>query len=137
MTHYAHILTVDRLQLAANLGFYTGERAKAQPIEVSFRLYFPTMPAYGSDDEAEFLDYGVVCKWLSDFVTDREFKLLEFLAMELFRQVRKGLDVGGHKDVKLWLRMNKVAAPVPGLTGGASYIHCDLPAGATVVPCDA
>jgi FolB domain-containing protein len=135
MTHYAHILSANRLQLAVNLGFYTGERAKPQPVEICFRLYFPEEPPFGSDDDAEFIDYGMVCKALKDFVDGREFKLVEFMAMELFRHLRALLDGRGASDVKLWLRLNKISAPVPGLTGGASFIHCDLPVGATTMPC--
>lgn len=131
MTHYAHVLVANRLQLAVNLGFYTGERAKPQPVEVSFRMYFPTAPAQATNDEAEFIDYGMLCKSVHDFVSPREFKLVEFMAMEVFRHLREVLDAHGGSAIKLWLKLNKIAAPVPGLTGGASFIHSDLPTDAT------
>jgi dihydroneopterin aldolase len=132
MTHYAHMVSVNRLQVHAHLGFYTGERAKMQPIELCFRLYFPKAPPHTTDDEANFIDYGQLCKVLTDHIASRDFKLIEFMGSELFRMLRADLDARGAGDVKLWLRLNKIAAPVPGLIGGASFTHCDLPAGATV-----
>lgn len=136
MPHYAHMVSVNRLQLPAHIGFYTGERAKQQPIEISFRLYYPDAPPHTRDDDAEFIDYGVLCKSLTDFVASRKFKLIEFMGAELFRCLRREVDALGGSDIKLWLRMNKIVTPVPGLTGGASYTHCDLPPGATVATQD-
>lgn len=133
MTHYAHVVSVNRLQAHAHLGFYTGERAKLQPIEISFRMYYPEAPAHTKDDEAEFIDYGQLGKGLTDFIASRSFKLVEFMGAELFRQLRSDLDARGAKQVRLWLKLNKVAAPLPGLIGGASYIETDLPPDATVV----
>jgi dihydroneopterin aldolase len=132
MPHYAHMLSVNRLQVHAHLGFYTGERAKLQPVEICFRLYFPESPPFALDDDADFFDYGQLCQTLKDFIASRDFKLVEFMGAELFRSLRADLDVRGAPDIKLWLRLNKVAAPVPGLTGGASFIQCDLPPDATV-----
>lgn len=134
MAHYAHVLSVNRLQVPAHIGFYTGERAKPQPVEICFRLYFPEAPPFALNDEADFFDYGQLCKLLTDFIASRDFKLVEFMASELFRQLRAEMDRRGGAHIKLWLRLNKVAAPVPGLTGGASFMHCDLPADATYAP---
>src|SRR5689334_10706620 len=136
MPHYAHMLSVNRLQLPAQIGFYTGERAKPQPVEICFRLYFPEAPPSGTNDTAEFYDYGELCKLLTQFVATREFNLVEFLGSELFRVLRAELDRRGGKAIKLWLRLNKVSAPVPGLTGGASFTKCDLPPDATVAMLD-
>lgn len=132
MPHYAHMICVNRLQVPALIGFYTGERAKPQPIEISFRMYFEKPPECTTDDEAGFIDYGQLCNVLTDFIASREFKLVEFMGSELFRVLREDLDRRGGQDIKLWLQLNKVAAPVPGLTGGASFIRCDLPPDATV-----
>ncbi len=132
MTHYTHMISVNRLQASAHLGFYNGERAKPQPIEVCFRLYFPEAPLASTNDEADFIDYGQLSKTLTDFIASRDFKLIEYMGAELFRQLRADLDARGGTHIKLWLRLNKIAAPVPGLIGGASFTVCDLPADATV-----
>ena len=136
MTHYAQMISVNRLQLPAHIGFYTGERAKPQPVEISFRLYFPEPPICATNDEADFIDYGQLCKVLSDFVASREFNLVEYMTSELYRHLRADLDARGGSHIKLWMRLNKIAAPVPGLIGGAAYTHCDLPPDATVAPLD-
>jgi dihydroneopterin aldolase len=132
MPHYANMITVNRLQAHAHIGFYTGERAKPQPVEICFRLYFPEASPCTFNDEADFFDYGQLCKVLTDFIATRDFKLIEFMGSELFRHLRAHLDERGGQTIKLWLRLNKIAAPVPGLIGGASFTSCDLPADATV-----
>ena len=68
MPHYAHMVSVNRLQVPAHVGFYTGERAKPQPVEICFRLYFPEAPPHTVDDEASFIDYGQLCKGLTDLI---------------------------------------------------------------------
>ena len=132
MTHYAHMVSVKRLQVHAHLGFYTGERAKPQPVEVSFRLYYAQAPAHTLDDEADFIDYGQLCKVLTDLIASRSFKLVEFMGAELFRTLRADLDARGATHIRLWLKLKKVSTPLPGHIGGASFTQCDLPPGATV-----
>lgn len=132
MHHYSHMVSVNRLEVSAHIGFYESERAKLQPVEICFRLYFPGKPSCASDDEAAFIDYGVLCGVLTDYIASRKFNLIEYMGSELFRHLREYLDGQGHKDIKLWLRMNKIQAPVKGLVGGASFTTCDLPPDATV-----
>ena len=132
MAHYAHMLHVNRLQVAAHIGFYASERAKTQLVEISFRLYFPEAPVCATNDEADFIDYGTLCKVLTDFVASRPFNLIEFMGSELFRHLRAYLDGRDAKHLKLWLCMNKIEAPVPGLLGGASFSVSDLAADDTV-----
>ncbi len=132
MPHYAHMVSVSRLQVHAHLGFYTGERANPQPVEISFRLYYPEAPEHTKDDEAQFIDYGQLSKGLTDLIAAKSFKLIEFMGAELYRHLRADLDARGATQVRVWLQMNKIAAPLPGLIGGASYTHCDLEPGATV-----
>ena len=134
MPHYAHILSVSRLQVDAFIGFYEPELQKPQPVEISYRLYFEQAIDSNSDDNAHFFDYGELSDTLRDCATNGRFNLIEYMSMELFRCLRAHLDNHGGKDVKLWLQLNKIEAPVPGLKGGASFIHSDLPAGATFIP---
>ena len=132
MAHYAHMLQVNRLKVAAHIGFYAGERATLQPVEVSFRLYFPAAPTCTRDDEADFIDYGTLCKVLTDFIASRSFNLVEYMGAQLHRHLRAYLDGRGCQHLKLWLCLNKINAPVGGLLGGASFTICDLTAGDTV-----
>ena len=132
MAHYAHMIHVNRLQVPAHIGFYDTERAKQQTVEISFRLYFSEAPSCTTSDEADFIDYGTLCKVLTDFVASGQFNLIEFMGSELFRHLRAYLDGRDCKQVKLWLCLNKIEAPVPGLLGGASFSVSDLAADDTV-----
>lgn len=133
MNHYAYMLTVNCLRLEVHLGFYEAERLKKQPVEISLRLYFEHAPAAATDDHADFIDYGAMCVALSDYATARNFRLVEFMAHDIFHHMRNWVDAQGGHAAKLWLKLNKCEAPVPNLQAGASYIMSDLPAGATAV----
>lgn len=129
--HYASILSVNRLRLMVHLGFYEEERVKLQPIEISVRFYFPETPACARDDHAKFLDYGAMCAALSKWATSQQFRLVEYMGMQCFDFVREYLDQRGYGHLKLWLQFTKCEPPVPGLEGGASFVHADVPIGST------
>ena len=131
--HYPYVLSLNKLRLDAFLGFYDDERARQQPVEICLRLYFPQPPAYALDEKLKFLDYAVLCKAIKDYIDARNFRLIEFMTSEIFNHVRSFLNERGLGDAKIWFSLNKVAAPVPGLTGGAAYTQSDLPPDATVV----
>ena len=134
MTHYAHVLSLNRLDLQAHIGFYEAERNLKQPVEISFRLYFPSAIACNEDDNAPFFDYAKLAEILQKCADSNKFNLIEYMAMALFRCLRTHVDQMGGTDIKLWLQLNKIKAPVPGLKDGASFIHSDLPADATYIP---
>lgn len=134
MAYYAYVLTVNRLELDAYVGFYEQERNALQPIEVSFRLYFENPPAGALDEDEAFFDYGVLSDALRAFVQDKKFRLIERMTVEMFAHLRGVVDQMGGADGKLWVQLNKIKAPVPRLLGGASFIHSDLPADATFIP---
>ncbi len=131
--HYPYVLSLNKLRLIVHLGFYDAERAGTQPIEICLRLYFGQAPAYAADEKLSFLDYASIAKTISDYVEARSFKLIEFMGSEIFAQIRALLDAKGLAEVKLWMCLNKIEAPVPGLMGGASYTQSDLPPNASVV----
>lgn len=134
MTHYAHILTLNCLELDAYVGFYEKERNEKQKIQISFRLYFPEEIESMRDDNAGFFHYGKLAESIQSFVLSQKFNLIEYMTMAMFRHMRGEIDKMGGPDVKLWLELNKINAPVPGLLKGASFMHSDLPAGATFIP---
>jgi dihydroneopterin aldolase len=134
MPHYAHVLSVSRLELSVHIGFYEEERNKKQAIEVSFRLYFPDAIACNHDDNAAFFDYGALSDCLRAFADTQKFNLIEYMSMAMFRHLREEIDRRGGQDAKLWLQLNKINAPVPGLKDGASFFHSDLPPDATFIP---
>lgn len=134
MPHYAYVLSVSRLQLPAHIGFYEKERNEKQLVEISFRLYFDHPISSNHDDKGEFFDYAKLSDHLRVFVESQKFNLIEYMGMALFRHLRAEVDRLGGASAKLWVQMNKIHAPVPGLLGGASFVHSDLPADATFIP---
>jgi FolB domain-containing protein len=131
MAHYSHIFSINRLHLAAHLGYYDAERRKPQPVEVTLRLYFPEAPPCARDDYGRFIDYDKLAAAIYGLAEAREFRLIEYMTMEVYDVVRRYVNEHASADVKLWLRLTKLATPVPHLTGGASFTTSDLPAGCT------
>lgn len=131
MTHYAHILCFNRLRLDVNLGYYDDERAAFQPVEISMRMYFPEAPAATTDDHGQFFDYHPLCDAIAAMLKSKPYRLVEFMATEVFNLARAFVDERGGSDIKLWVMLNKCAPAVDHLQGGASFIHTDLPPGST------
>ena len=115
-------LTVNRLRLEVHLGAGDEERATLQPIEVSLQLHFPEIPAACTDDDSDFICYDKLCTVLKELVAGRQFRLLEYLTMQMFGAVRAEVD----EKIKLWIKVDKLQAPVEGLQGGTSFIHSDI-----------
>ncbi len=134
MTHYAHVLSLSRLEMDAYIGFYEEERNNKQSIQVSFRLYFPREIPCNNDDGAAFFNYAKLAQLLNEFALSQKFNLIEYMSMQMFKFMRAEIDKLGGQEAKLWLQLNKINAPVPGLKDGASFFHSDLPADATFIP---
>lgn len=134
MPHYATSFSINRLRIPARLGVTEAERAAPQPVEISLRLYFAQPPACTGDDHAAFVDYHALSTQLSAMVVEREFRLIEYMAQQLFDHARAYLERHRAVEVKLWLKLTKCAPAVEYLQDGASFTLSDLPAGATVAP---
>ena len=134
MPHYPASFTIHRLAFPAHLGVYDAERASPQPVAVALRLYFPQAPAATQNDSARFIDYAGVSNAITHAGMTREYRLIEFMAQELFTLARHYLDAHGGAEVKLWLSLTKLAPNVEYLEQGASFALCDLPEGATTAP---
>lgn len=131
--YYAHVFSINRLQLAAHLGCYAKERSKAQQVELSVRFYFPEMPDCARNDNGSFIDYDTVSNEMHKIAEKTEFRLIEYMAMQLHKHIRKLVNKQADKNVKIWLKLTKLAPPVPHLLGGASYIYSDLPSDARTI----
>jgi len=137
MSHYyQYVFSINRLHLAAHLGCYAKERSRAQQVEASVRFYFPKVPDCAVNDNGSFIDYDTVSNDLHRIVAKEEFRLIEYMAMQLYRHVRKVVNKQAGKDVKIWIKLTKLAPPVPHLQGGASFVYSDLPADARVIDND-
>lgn len=134
MAHYPYCFAISRLQLAVHMGWEAPERRKPQPVEVDIRLYFPEKPACTSDDNGSFIDYDGLCNGIHKLVSDKEYRLIEYMAHSLHDFVRAYVDATGNPEVRVWLALTKLLPPVPHLVGGATFVTSDLPADATFIP---
>lgn len=134
MAHYATHFSINRLQMEAHLGVTAAERKKPQPVAVSLRLYFPSMPACTIDDDGVFIDYHALSDMISHAITGSEYKLIEFMAKALFDLARNYLNAHNAQEVALWLKLTKLTPAVAHLQEGAAFVLCDLPTDATTSP---
>ncbi len=134
MAHYGSVFSINRLRVEALIGLHAYEHTKRQPVDICVRLYFSEPPAATGDDNAAVLDYSAIAERLSALATKQHYRLIEYLAQQLFDAVRAYADAHGGQAVKLWVRLTKVSPAVPFLREGASLVLSDLPAGATTVP---
>lgn len=137
MSHsrYPACLTMHRLHLSVNLGRWEDERARAQPIEVSVKFFFPELPLACTEDKSDIMCYDDLSAELGTYVADKNFLHIEYLAVQLFQVVRGNMcrQMGAAYDnVKVWVRVHKFNAPIPSLTGGASFVYTDLPEGTAI-----
>lgn len=132
---YPACLTMHKLLLSVHLGRWDDERARRQPVELSVKFFFPELPEICMNDNAKVMCYDDLSKELGEFVEDKEFLLLEYMTLQLFHVVRANMErqMGdAFKGVKVWVRLHKFNAPIPALTGGASFVYSDLPEGVAI-----
>lgn len=134
MTHYGSSFIIERLALDASIGLLEHERAHKQPVAISVRLYFPSLPDCTGDDAGTFIDYASLSNKLTGLVESQHFQLIEYLANELFKTAREYVNAHGGKHVAVWVKLNKSQPPVRHMVDGASFVLCDLPPNATVLP---
>lgn len=135
--YYSSCLSINRLRLSVKIGHQPGERIKAQPLEVEIRFYFPTLPAACFDDDGDFICYDEVCQAVQNLTKEKEFRLIEYLAMELHKTIRRNITKQGitrSDAIKIWLRLHKCVPPVPYMLDGASFTYTDLPQHAVLAP---
>ncbi len=132
-SHYGSMFTVERIEMMAHLGYYDDERARRQPVEITFRLYFPKAPECFGNDTGKFIDYQKVIVLFEEMIITREYRLIEYLTHQLYQVLREFLDVRGEQEVKIWMAVTKLKPDIPQMQGGAKYIYCDLPNDAVIV----
>ncbi len=131
---YCATLAIHRLRLMVNLGRWDDERAERQPIEVTVKLHFPSLPeAYYTDDNDDVFCYDNLATDIKTFVADRQFNLIEYLTQELHKLTRANIVTQRGEDyaagVWVTVHLNKCDPPIDGLMGGSSFTFTDLPEG--------
>lgn len=130
LSYYPVALRVSRVALSVRLGCGEDERAKPQAVEVDVDFYFPSVTQASLTDEGDFICYGKLSEAFAAYCEQKEFKLIEFLGLELYNVAR------GHapSEVKIALKLTKCKVPVNIILGGASFSYTDLPPNAFIPP---
>src|SRR5262245_32939076 len=106
--HFPYCLSVDTIVLDVRLGCDPEERATPQRVHVDVRAYFSQLPAECKSDQGDFICYEKIGLKAVETVKGREFRLIEFLAQELFTSLRETV----RADAKLWIKATKTQVPV-------------------------
>lgn len=126
-------LTIDQLRVMVHLGEHAAERKESQAIELSIRFYFKDLPSACGDDDGQFLCYDKISRKLEALAQAKEYRLIEFLAMQLHNALREEIAaVFGEakaRDIYVWLRLHKCQTLLESMKGGAGFEFTDLPSG--------
>jgi dihydroneopterin aldolase len=112
------ILELRSARLRVHLGCSVRERARPQDVDLDVAIRFEEAPAGCETDELkDTVCYAELTEAARQVCHQREFRLIEKLASEIYRRLRYEVPPGAD----LWLRVTKCQPPVPGLRGGVSF----------------
>ena len=73
-------IRIDELEIFAHHGVYDFETEKGQKFYVNAILYTDTHKAGVTDELTDSTNYGEVCSYIADFLTQNTYNLLEAAA---------------------------------------------------------
>ena len=114
-----HRLEFEGARLHVRLGCGVEERASPQDVDLAVRVDLPGDPpnACLSDRLEDTVCYAAMIEAARKVCCGREFHLVEHLAYTIGQSLVESLPRGAG----LWLRVTKLAPPVPELSGGVSF----------------
>lgn len=127
---YRSCLSINRLVVDVNLGLGPGERRKKQRISIDIKLYIPHQLSSFSNDNGEYICYHGISEKINTLCSSGEFKLIEFLTMEIYRLIRKEIE----SQIKIKITLNKLKILLPYVENGSSFSYTDLPPFSWVIP---
>ncbi|MDG6974175.1 MAG: dihydroneopterin aldolase [Nitrososphaerota archaeon] len=108
---------VDNLRLNCRVGITSEERKEPQEVTMDISLFLNLKPAAESDSMGETIDYREVRQRVMQFISKREFKLLEALADGtatcLLDSFKAGLSFDRHAALPPSLGWLSLVTPVP------------------------
>ncbi|MCL2864433.1 MAG: 2-amino-4-hydroxy-6-hydroxymethyldihydropteridine diphosphokinase [Lachnospiraceae bacterium] len=81
------VIRLRDLEVFAHHGVYPEEKKLGQKFLISAELAVDIQVAGHSDDLSDSVDYGAVCQWISAFVKNTTFHLLEAIAEKVTREL--------------------------------------------------
>ena len=111
-------MTIENYEIPVHLGCSQEERSLPQLVSFQIELSSPqNSTANKSDQLNDAICYASLCGIIGETVGTRHFHLLEFLAQEVFNQVRKSVPANTH----LVIQAHKLYPPIDRLRGGVKY----------------
>lgn len=118
---FSSVITLNDLRLNINLGLYEEERNAPQEVRISFKLFFKDAPkACNNDDIQDTVCYFTISEAIKAYCSDKEFKLIEYLAKELHGEIKKITP----PMVKIWVMVEK-HPPIKKLAGSAAFEYTE------------
>ena len=95
LNNFISELTLSKLELSLSLGWPAAERAQKQKIAVDIYLRFHDIPkACVTDDLADTYCYDSLIQKIKQATADKEFRLIEHLAHEVYAVIKQELPAG-------------------------------------------
>ncbi|HES75462.1 MAG TPA: dihydroneopterin aldolase [bacterium] len=113
------IVFIKALRIETIIGIYDWERVTQQVVELDLDMAWDNRPPAASDDIALALDYEAVSKRMQQFVSERQFLLVETMAEEIAAIVL-------HEFHSPWVR---VRVTKPGAIEGAAGVGVQIERG--------
>ncbi len=113
-----------------HLGISAEERQHPQRIILDIRFYLPSLMSSSVDDNGEYICYHGISEKVYALCIGREYRLIEYLAQEVYRLLRRETA----EEVKLWIKLHKARILLSYVEDGSSYTYTDLPPHSWVVP---
>ena len=122
-------IRIDELEIFAHHGVYDYETKNGQKFYVNAILYTDTHKAGVTDELSESTNYGEVCSFITDFLTENTYKLLEAAAENVTEAIL--LNYPLINGVSLEIR--KPEAPI-GLRSERSAIYASVFSSTSKIP---
>lgn len=117
---YEDQIRIEELEVYAHHGVYPEENEKGQHFYVNATLYTNTRPAGLADDLSLSTNYGEVCQFITEFMQQHTFQLIETVAERTAYEVLQHFPLVQGLD----LEIRKPEAPIPLPFGSVSVaIH--------------
>lgn len=116
-------LKIKDVELSVRLGCSAEERAVSQKVLLNVFLKFSEeLVALESDELADTFCYDEIVKEVLVKIAGREFKLIEFLAKEIYKTIAAKLD----QRALLQVSILKCSLPVEWKNKGAEFVYGDF-----------
>ncbi len=101
-------IVINELEVYSNHGVYKEENVLGQKFLVSAKLYTSLQKPGLSDNIDDSINYGDICQFITHFMKQNTFNLLEAIAEKLSYEL-----LINHKNIEsLWLEIKKPWAPI-------------------------